>query len=139
MLTTSPPVIVPTLQLDDLARDLLDRTDAVGAIVAGMRRLAGHVEPHEDAALAAGDDAAVRPARLGVEHGAAAPRLTLDPRRRRRRADLLVGSEQADQRAGRAEFGEGRQDERVDREARLHVAAARAGAAAVGDAERPPR
>ena len=106
MLTTSPPAIVPTLQrdaalavgepvqLDDLAGDLLDRADAVGEVVAGMRRLAGDVEPHEDAALAAGDDAAVRPARLGVEHRAGAARLLLDQRARRRRADLLVGGEQ---------------------------------------------
>src|SRR5215472_19203564 len=86
------------VQLDDLAGDLLDRADAVGAVVAGVRRLAGHVEPHEDAALAAGDDAAVRPPRLRVEHRAGTPRLLLDQGFRRRRTDLLVGGEQADQR-----------------------------------------
>jgi hypothetical protein len=82
------------VQLDDLAGELLDGADAVGKIVARMSRLADHIEAHEFAALASGDDAAGRAAGLAVEHRACRPRRLLDQRLGRRRADLLIGGEQ---------------------------------------------
>src|SRR5689334_2668936 len=66
------------VQRGNLAGKLLDRAHPIGAVVAGMGRLAGHVETHEDAALAPSDDAAIRAAGLGVEHRTGAPRLLLD-------------------------------------------------------------
>src|SRR3984957_7952250 len=124
------------MQLDDLAGNLLDRAAAVGEVVAGVRRLAGHVDAHEGAALAAGDDAAVRPAGLGIEPRAGAPRLLLDQVARGRRADLLVGGEQRDHQAGRTELLERREHDRVHSKAGLHVAASGPGAAALVAPER---
>ncbi len=138
-IAADPPLgIGQGVQIDDLAGDLFDRAHPVGEVVAGMRGLAGHLDLHEHAALAAGDDAAVGPAGLRVEDRARAPGLLLDQGARGRRADLLVGGEQRDQRAGRAESLEGRQHDGIHREPGLHVAAAGTRAAAVGDAERPP-
>ena len=65
---------------DDLVRQLADGADALLEVAARVRGLAEHLELEEHAALAARDDGAARPARLGVEHAARLPRDALDDR-----------------------------------------------------------
>src|SRR5581483_12396015 len=75
---------------DDLVRHLADGADALLEVAPRVGGLAGHLEGKEHAALAARDDVAARPARLGVEDAARLPAGTLDDRPRGRRGDLLV-------------------------------------------------
>jgi hypothetical protein len=125
------------MQHDDLLCEFFDGADAVSVVVAGMRRLAGDIEAHEDAALASGDDAAAWPAGLAVEHGARRACLLHDQFLRGRRAYLFIGGEKrGDRRRRRGESLERGDDEGIDRQSRLHIGAARAGRLAVANAER---
>src|SRR3954453_5180717 len=100
------------MQRDDLARELFDRRDAVGEIATRMSGLAGDLHFHEHAALAAAHYITGRPPGLGIEHRARTPRLRLDDRATRGRANLFVRGEQPDQRRRRAaEFLEGSEHE----------------------------
>ena len=128
------------VQGDDLVRDFADGAGALLEIGAGMGGLAGDGEAHEDARLAPGHDGVGRAAGLAVEHEARAFGFRLDRRARGRRADLLVGGDQHDERRRRAAQSlKRRGDKAVHHHAGLHVGDARPVTALALHAERPAR
>jgi len=149
VLTDWPPEINPTFSVMPRFRSvsawmatILCASSPMAAfleVAAGMRGLPEDLNLHEDAALAAGDDVAGRPAGLRVEDGGGFSRHALDDRPRRRRRDLLVRRDQPRERCWcAAEALESLEHEGVHHETRLHVGDAGAVGASALDLEFAP-